>query len=148
MSLNKTILVLIIVLSGVSLSAQGPGPGRERIKTLKIAFLTERLSLNSKEAEVFWPIYNQHEAKLGELRKKERKLIQNSNWDFTNGGNEKELKEYLKIQLQYRDEKHELETGLINQIMEKLSPKKAILLIKAEEDFKKRLLKQYRKRRN
>ncbi|WP_350292147.1 hypothetical protein [uncultured Croceitalea sp.] len=148
-NLNRIIPLLTLFLTVLSISAQGPGPkpGRERIKTLKVAFLTERLSLSSKEAQVFWPIYNRHESKLEELRKKERSLIKNSNWDFTNDANNKELSEYLKTQLKYKDEKHKLEVNLITEVMEELSPRKAILLIKAEESFKKRLLQQFRNRR-
>lgn len=148
MNWNKITVIVILLLSSIGMSAQDKNHRRERIKTLKIAYLTERLSLTSEEAQVFWPIYNQHEDKLRELRKKERKLMQSSDWDVTNAPSETDVKEYLKIQLQYRDEKHALHKSLVNKITEKLSAKKAVMLLKAEENFKKRLLQQYREKRN
>jgi hypothetical protein len=42
-------------------------------------------------------------------------------------------------------EKHNAEQDFITKIRTVISAKKTLLLIKAEEDFKKRLLQQYRK---
>ena len=41
---------------------------RNKIKTLKIAYITEQLSLTEKEAEKFWPIYNVYEDQMNQLR--------------------------------------------------------------------------------
>ena len=34
---------------------------REKIELYKIQYITEKLNLNSNEAQVFWPIYNEHQ---------------------------------------------------------------------------------------
>ena len=34
----------------------------ERLETAKIAFLTQRIDLSSREAEKFWPLYNEQKA--------------------------------------------------------------------------------------
>ena len=41
----------------------------ERIKTLKIAFITERLAFTESEAQKFWPIYNAFEDENNKLRR-------------------------------------------------------------------------------
>ena len=147
MNLNKILLVIIVALYGVTLSAQGPGPGRERIKTLKIAFLTEQLSLSSKEAQKFWPVYNAHEEKLEAFRKQERKqfggrLVQ------LDAMEDEEAEKMLSIFIQKQAEKQKLEGEYIKNLKEVISAKKIIRLFKAEDNFKKRLLQQYRRRRN
>ena len=45
----------------LSFKAQGKKGSREKIKALKVAYLTEQLNLTSSEAEKFWPIYNRFE---------------------------------------------------------------------------------------
>ncbi len=46
----------------------------ELIKTKKIAFLTEQIGLTSKEAQKFWPVYNELEKVRYELMDKKRDL--------------------------------------------------------------------------
>ena len=62
--------------------------------------------------------------------------------DLTNQESSSLLTQYLNIQ----NEKNKAEQAFINNLEGVISPKKILLLLKAEEDFKKRLLQQYRKR--
>ncbi len=39
----------------------GEGPDQERLKAIRTAFFTERLSLTPEEAATFWPVYNQYD---------------------------------------------------------------------------------------
>ena len=50
----------IVVFITSSVFSQKRGENKEKIKALKIAYLTEKLDLSSNEAEKFWPIYNKH----------------------------------------------------------------------------------------
>lgn len=122
------------------------GQRGERIKALKIAFITERLALSSQEAQEFWPVYNAHEDKKGELRRKERTQIRSKLVDF-DSLSEKEANALMEQMIALEDEKHALNIAFIKNIGQIISPKKTFLLIKAEEDFKKRLLQQIQKRR-
>lgn len=45
----------------------------EKIKSLKVAFLTDKLSLTPEEAEKFWPVYNSCEKDAFEARKETMK---------------------------------------------------------------------------
>nr|WP_299341339.1 hypothetical protein [Allomuricauda sp.] len=142
--MNKRIpIALVLTFFAFSIYAQRPV--RDRIKTLKVAFITERLSLSTEEAQSFWPIYNAHDEKLEGIRRRERlelktkiPLVQ----DLTNQESSTLLKKYLAIQ----NEKHQADQEFITNLQGVLAPKKILLLLKAEEDFKKRLLQQYRKR--
>ena len=55
----------------------------ETISAMKISFLTQKLNLTPREAQVFWPVYNQYEDELESVRKTHRKLINETKDDFS-----------------------------------------------------------------
>lgn len=137
-------IVILLLLIATGLHAQRPG--RERIKTLKVAFITERLALTTEEAQEFWPVYNEHEQSTLQLRRKERQHF-GSQMPFLADLSESEASKLLSDFQALQTEKHNLEQKFIQDLEDVLPSKKIILLLKAEEDFKKRLLQQVRKRR-
>ena len=71
----KTKILLLLFLSfSLSIFAQDQTK-RDRIKALKVSFLTTELNLSSEESAKFWPIYNSHEQKEWELKGKMRSII-------------------------------------------------------------------------
>ena len=136
---------LLCVFSSFLIYAQG-GSGREKIKTLKVAFITERLSLTTEEAQVFWPIYNEHEKNTQRIRRKERLDIQSQLADM-DVLTDREANALLDQLVELEREKQELHIAFINKISTVISPRKTLLLIKAEEDFKRRLLREMQQRR-
>ena len=128
---NRLFTLILMLICGVS-SAQ-TGSGMDKIKSLKIAFITERLNLSSEEATVFWPVYNEHEATLEELRIRERNEIRGRLRNFQN--------------LELQDERNQKNIAFLKRMANLISARKTFLLIKAEDDFKKRLLQQIQQRR-
>ena len=122
------------------------GQGREKIRTLKVAFITERLSLTSEEAQVFWPVYNEHEKNTQRIRRRERVEIQSKLMDMDLLTNT-EANQLLDQLITLEQEKQDLHIAFIDRISQVISPKKTLLLIKAEEDFKRRLLREMQQRR-
>ena len=121
-------------------------PGMDKIKSLKVAFITERVGLTSNEATMFWPVYNEHEDALAQIRRKERLEIKSKMVDFENLS-DTEANKLLDQLIELEKEKQQLNVEFLSNIREVISPKKTFLLIKAEEDFKRRLLKQIQQRR-
>lgn len=136
---------VLCFFTALVISAQ-VGPRREKIKTLKVAFITERLSLTSEEAQAFWPIYNEHEKNTQMIRRKERLEIQSQLVDM-DLLTEAEANELLDQLVALEQEKQQLHIAFLNRISKVISPKKTLLLIKAEEDFKRRLLREMQQRR-
>ena len=67
MTKMKTITCIVFIISFSILSfSQG---NRDKIKTLKIAFITEKLDLSEQEAQKFWPVYNAFEEENFKFRK-------------------------------------------------------------------------------
>ncbi|MDT0540080.1 MULTISPECIES: hypothetical protein [Croceitalea] len=143
-NLNKVGVILLLLLLSYSVTAQGPA--RDKIKTLKVAYITEQLGLTTNEAQQFWPIYNDHEQKLNRIRSTEREQFQGVQTDMSIVSDKEADKLILKY-LSLQTQKNEIEQKFIADLRPVLSSKKIILLFRAESNFKKRLLQQYRNRR-
>jgi len=142
---GKIWVFIVLFLTVAIVSGQGR-PGMDKIKSLKVAFITERVGLTSKEATMFWPVYNEHEEALSQIRRKERVEIRSKMADFENLS-ENEASKLLDQFIELEREKQELNIVFLSNIRDVISPKKTSLLIKAEEDFRKRLLRQIQQRR-
>lgn len=119
---------------------------RDKIKSLKVGYITERLDLSSTEAQSFWPIYNDYEEEREGLRRQERteiKLKIRKTTTLTDTESEGLLTQYVTL----KKKREELDADFLTEIKGVLPAKKILLLIRAEEGFKKRLLEQYRKKR-
>lgn len=119
---------------------------REQIKSMKVAFLTTELDLNSSEAEKFWPIYNAFEEKEFELKHlKMRSFIKR----YREGKDKMTEKEagFLLNQMETNEEEfYLLRKKFILNLKGILPASKIIKLKKSEEDFNRKLLLQYRNR--
>ena len=139
--LRKIILIGILITTTTFYGQRRPD--REKIKTLKVAFITERLDLSSSEAETFWPAYNAHQKQMNSFRKTERSEIReklNNIYAISDQEAEELLNKFMKLE----EEKQKERKSFFAEIKKSITAKKTILLIKAEEDFKRRLIKQYR----
>ncbi len=146
MSKFSKIGVLIVMLFVMAGGYSQRRPGQEKIKTLKVAFITERLSLTSSEAQAFWPIYNEHEENLEDIRRRERTQIRSKMLDFE-ALSEGEAADLLQQTIALEREKQQLNIRFLERMSKVISAKKTFLLIKAEEDFRKRLLREIQQRR-
>lgn len=75
---RMSILLIFTMCLSAPLSAQRPNPSRnyqerpntERVKAVRVALLTEKMSLSTVEAEKFWPVYNDYEKEQKMIREK------------------------------------------------------------------------------
>ncbi len=115
---------------------------REKIKELKTAFFTQELNLDNKKAQQFWPIYNEYESELHKLRKREHRDIPNLEC-ITEDDAENMLDEYVAIEKQ----DYILKQKLFNDLKEIMTAQEIIKLHKLEDEFHKKLIKEYRARK-
>ncbi|TPG32973.1 sensor of ECF-type sigma factor [Flavobacterium pectinovorum] len=143
----KQILPIILFLVSFSFYAQNDKTDekREKVKAYKISFLTTELELTSTEAEKFWPIYNAYDDKQFELKHQKMKTyLQRLDEDNINSISEKEAAALLS-QMENTDKELYLLRVKYNSDLKKiLSSKKILKLKKSEDDFNRKLLKQYR----
>ena len=63
--IKSTLLIIFLSFSVLSMAQKGEKRKeiKDKIESQKIAFITQKLSLTSDEAKVFWPIYNEYKTK-------------------------------------------------------------------------------------
>ena len=147
---NYLIAILALFLTVHSFSQERTqGPDQDKIKAYKIAFLTEKLDLTSKEAEKFWPIYNEMSEKIEKFRKEARKDMMKQVKDA--GGVEAITEEQswaiVKRNMEMQKTMIAFEESMIEKLKEVLPNKKILKLQIAEREFKKELFEKLRERR-
>ena len=141
--MNKIIIILVLLFTTMSNSQRG---NREKIKSLKVAFITDKLDLTSTEAQQFWPVYNKFEEKREVLRQMERKEIRNKMQDASELS-EAESVTLLEKYTRFKTDAEKLDQQFLKEIQKVLSAKKTLILMRSEEEFKRQLIKQYRQNR-
>ncbi len=140
----KHFMVIILLLITGNFYGQHK-PNKEKIKSLKVAYITEKLDLTSKEAQDFWPIYNEHEEQLETLRYQERTEVF-SKLRNVEQLSENEVNKLLELHISLKEERNKIEKKFISDIRKVISAKKTFVLIQTENGFKRKLIKQYRQK--
>jgi hypothetical protein len=111
----------------------------DKVDKLKIAFITTELSLTTAEAEKFWPIYNECETKIKELRKANREIqksLEQSYDTLTNADAKKKMATLFE-----NDTKEiTLRKEYAAKFSALLGDKRALKLLSLEHEFKRELL--------
>jgi Spy/CpxP family protein refolding chaperone len=143
----KKLLPLLAFFVSFSFFAQSESmkDKKEQIKALKAAFFTTELNFTTNEAERFWPIYNTYDDKQFELRHQKMKTyMRRMNDGSLDQITEKEANTFL-AQIEDTEEELFLLRKKFMQNVKKILPAvKIVKLKKAEEDFNRKLLQQYR----
>ena len=124
----KRLIPILVLLIGLSSYAQRDGRMNERIKAQKVAFITEKLSLTSEEAQKFWPIYNAFEEKRERIKSgplREVKMKIRSNPDMSDS----EASGLLDQIMEAENEIHSAKMKLAQDLKSVLSPKKIVSLL-------------------
>ncbi len=145
MKTNKLLLIILFLFSIHSFSQTKDKEKREKIRSLKVGFLTTELSLTPDEAAIFWPLYNAFDNKQNEIRsKKTKSLIDRIDDEAFAKMSEKEAFALLAQSESYDEDLFQNRRKFISSLKGVISPIKIIKLKKAEDNFNKKLLQQYR----
>ena len=149
---TRNILPLILILTSMISFAQNGRlmkQKKEQVKSLKVAFITNELDLTADESAKFWPLYNAFDEKQSEIRRTKMKsyLDRMDSENFENVS-EKEAATLLSQMESSEEELHQLRKKFISNLKSVIPAVKILKLKKAEEDFNRKLLQQYRNKRN
>lgn len=149
---NIKISTVVLFFLSIATFAQG-GKLREKfqqkkdqVKAMKIAFITSELNLTPDEAAKFWPLFNEFEEKQKAIRQDKIKNY----IDRSQGSEkltEKEAQNLLNQMETAEEELHQLRKKFVANLKGVLPATKILKLKKAEEEFSKKLLQQYRDKR-
>lgn len=132
----KRILVFVLaaLVSVPALFSQDRGCNwRDRIRSERVAFITDELSLSPAEAEKFWPVYNIYRDRKSDAQKDIRNAYRALNEADRNGSvSESLIKDYVKA----LDSKSGIETEALKEYQKILPAEKIAKLYLAEEKFR------------
>ena len=119
---------------------------RERLEALKVAYLTQELSLTPEEAQQFWPLYNEMANKMRDIRKEQRgnRMDAKENFDSMSDA---ELSAAIDKELAYEQQELDLKKEYNAKFKKILPIKKVAKLHASEKGFRKELLKGARDKR-
>lgn len=148
---TKIITVLLLFLSIASFAQGGKlreklQQKKDQVRAMKIAFITSELNLTPDEAAKFWPLFNEFEEKQKAIRQDKIKNY----IDRSQGSDkltEKEAQNLLNQMETAEEELHQLRKKFVANLKGVLPATKILKLKKAEEEFSKKLLQQYRDKR-
>lgn len=141
------LILLSCFLSFTSIAQENSPKRGEKIKQLKVAYITEQLNLTVAESEKFWPVYNEMELKLKNKRKENKKVIEdlsNNVETYTDEDFKKNVNKIFDNDIAETNIRKDYYTKIAGAI----GYKKATKLLKVEKEFKQKLLKELKKRRD
>jgi len=145
-AMKKGALILLssMIVSLIPGSAQNPN--MERLNAYKIAFFTKRLNLTPQEAEKFWPVYNEFQAKKIHTQQERALIAQTVN---VNGStmSEKELIDLGDKWVDLEVQEARLSQEFHIKVKTILPPMKIVRLYQAENQYKLQLLNELQDRR-
>lgn len=140
-SIITLLLGFIFLIPAVAQDEEMPVKDRkamEKIKTARIAFITEKLGLTPTEAEKFWPVYNEFDKKREALRLEARQARKNPDPAKSAEENQKAA---IALQHDFKQKELNLEKDYSDRLLHVVSAQKVMSLPKTEKDFNKILLR-------
>jgi hypothetical protein len=135
---TKYIFICVFCIIALSAMAQ-PGTKRDKIDALRVSFITSKVPLSNQESQLFWPLYNEYNDKADNLKKSFRQqFIRDVDYSTVS---DKEAEAYLVAELTLKQKEYELSKEYYEKFKKVLPIKKIALIRRAEEDFKKELIK-------
>ncbi len=137
---NAIIITIVLLASTPMWSQYRSDKHNDKIAALRIAYITEELQLSSSEAQLFWPLFNQHEMSQEALRQDRYSLL-----DLTSDRSHTDI---LVDYVDNRASQHTLTKEYINQLKGVLSDEKIVKLLALDKKFRQRLLNRLNDKRD
>lgn len=140
MKLNyKHIISMLVLILCINITFAQTDSKKDKIDALRAAFISKKVNFTTQETQLFWPLYNEMNDKLDAARKTFR-LQYNSktNYDFAT---DKEAEAYLAAELYLKQKEFEIYRDYYEKFKKILPVKKVANVRRAEDDFKKEIIK-------
>jgi len=143
--MKKSIITLFILFLSVASFSQNDRQEKEdKIKALKIAYLTENLDLSTTEAQKFWPIYNTYEEQQQSVRSEYHNKKRDIHFDALT---ETEAQKLLKELEALNAKRNSINDNYMLALKKVLTSKQILLLKNTEDNFKRKMFSEYKKRK-
>lgn len=140
--MKKLVYILMALLLQCTVLMAQPQKS-ERIRTIKIGFISERLDLSTEQAAKFWPVYNRYQDELKTVRKEFKQK-----YKAANPGSDADMaRQFVADNIEYKEAELNLQKKYKNELLKIISAQQLATLYQAERDFKTMLLKQLKDNR-
>ena len=148
-------VLLCLLFSSVMTYSQSAGNNdansqknkKEMIQAQKVAFITRDLNLNSEEAEKFWPLYNEFQAKKEDLARPKKELEKTIRDQGPDKITDKQAEDLMNALLDYEQAVLDLKKIYVAKYKAAIGIKKTVQLFHSEKKFNDMLLRQLKNRR-
>ncbi|WP_214228547.1 hypothetical protein [Pedobacter sp. B4-66] len=142
---NLTIIALLFIFPLLAMAQRPDNRKREEIESYKIAYLTQKLELSTEEAKIFWPIYNDYQKELSELRKERgQKMISFKKMPEIDEMSDSEVQALIVNDFDFKQKDLNLDKKYYAKLKSSLPIKVIGKYYRAQETFKRELLSRYR----
>jgi hypothetical protein len=121
---------------------------KDRIETMHIAYISQKLNLTSEEAEKFWPVYNQYKADMDQLRKERQDNVEAvKKAGGIDNMSDADIQKLIASETDIETRQLELRKQYVTKFQQVIPISKVAKFFIAEDEFKRYLLNQLSKRR-
>lgn len=143
----KQIFTILLLLFSTFIFSQDIDERIERVKALRVAYISDRLDLTPEEAQRFWPVFNQFDDKMDNLHKQKRQLMFKLRPENASNLSDKESAQLMDEDDRIETEIQNNKKQLVKNLQGVIPNQKIIMLRQIEIEFKQKLLKQIKNRR-
>ncbi len=147
-SISFSLIIVFLILSNWGFPQDQKGKcimEDDEIKSEKIAFISGRLNLTVKEAQDFWPVYNEFTSKMDNLFVEEHKIMREIK-SPKKALSDKELETKLDRLFAIKEERTKLENQYYQKFKQVLPIQKVAAFYQTEREFRRYLLQKYKDR--
>lgn len=137
--------LMFVILSAAGFSAQAQGRHHDRIdkiESARTAYLTQKMNLTADQAQKFWPLYNEFDAKRRDVKKQSRVFKGGNLENLTDA----QLKEGINTMFSIRQKELDLEKDYAEKFQKVISIRQLATMYKGEREFTKVLLQKLNQR--
>jgi hypothetical protein len=131
-----------MLLLAIQLQAQA-GERAQRVQSIKVGYITQKLHLTEDQAKNFWPIYNSYEDELRIARKAFMEKHPEARRADTTTKSTQFIEDHLALQQQVLD----LRMKYKDRLLKVITADQLADLYEAERDFRALLVEQLRKQK-
>lgn len=139
-SISIVLLLVVSMLTG-AYGQHNAERKNEKIKTLRIAYLTEKLNLTTDEATLFWPLLQEFETRMSNIKKEQRALLR-----FDTKIDDTDAESRLIKILDLEEEEVVVEREYFSRISQVIGARRVLKWKQAEHEFKRELLHKIKRR--
>jgi hypothetical protein len=150
---TTSIMIFLMFVPAMTVSIlyaqQRPGPkqGRERLEVAKTTFLSRQMKLTPEEARLFWPVYDQYQESLSQLKDERLEAFQDIAEGLENKSDQ-EINALIDERLLHAEKALAARKKLVKDLREFLPPIKIAVFFRAEQQFNRELQQRMMERRN